>query len=104
MYIINPWIFYLISLANSFKFASIIVAVIAIVLSINVIENDFKLAKILFAVSCVSLVIGILIPSQEVCYKMLIASQVTVENVNIAKETIKEVTNYIIEAAMKIGE
>lgn len=103
MYIINPWIFYLISLADSFKWASGIVAIIAIILSFLAYEEGVKLAKILFAVACVSCVICLLIPSQNVCYKMLVASQLTTENINNAKETIKNIVDYIIEASKNIG-
>ena len=103
MYIINPWIFYLISLADSFKWASGIIAIITLIISILAYEDDVRLAKILFAIACISCVICLLIPSKDVCYKMLIASQVTTENINNAKETIKDVVDYIIEASKNIG-
>lgn len=103
MYIINPWTFYLISLADSFKWASGIVAIIALIVSIFSYEDDVRLAKILFAIACISCVICLLIPSQNVCYKMLVASQVTTENINNTKETIKNIVDYIIEASKNIG-
>lgn len=103
MYIINPWIFYLISLADSFKWASGIVAIIALIALFFVYEDDVRLSKILFTIACISCVICLLIPSQNVCYKMLVASQVTTENINNAEETIKNIVDYIIEASKNIG-
>lgn len=50
------------------------------------------------------IVVLLLIPSEETCYKMLIASQVTTEHIADAKETIKEVADYIVESAKEIKE
>ena len=101
-YIINPWMFYLISLSDTLKWALGIFAIIAIIASLLMYEEDVELAKRAFIVGCVSIIIWLFIPSKDTCYKMLIASQVTTENIENAKETVKDVVDYIIEATKNI--
>ena len=103
-YIINPWMFYFISLSDTLKWALGIFAIIAIIASFFIYDDkNVKLAKRVFIAGCVSIIIWLFIPSKDTCYKMLIASQVTTENIENAKETVKDVVDYIIEAAENIG-
>lgn len=104
-YIINPWIFYLISLSDTLKWAFCIFAIIAIIGSFYICDEheNVKLAKRVFIVGCVSIIICLFLPSKDTCYKMLIASQVTTENIENAKETVKDVADYIIEATKNIN-
>jgi hypothetical protein len=46
----------------------------------------------------------VFMPSTDTIYKMLIASQVTTENIGTAKETIQDVADYIIDAVKEIEE
>lgn len=102
-YIINPWMFYLISLSDALKWALGIFAIIAIIASFFIYDDGkVKLAKRIFIASCISLVICLFLPSKGTCYKMLIASQITTENIENAKETVKDVVDYIIEATKNI--
>jgi len=101
-YIINPWIFYFISFSDTLKWALCIFAIIAIIASLLMYEEDVELAKRAFIVGCVSIIIWLFIPSKDTCYKMLVASQVTTENIENAKETVKDVVDYIIEATKNI--
>lgn len=103
-YIINPWMFYLISLSNTLKWVIGIFAIIAIIGSLCIYDEcrDVKLAKRVFIAGCASIIIWLFIPSKDTCYKMLIASQVTTENIENAKETVKDVVDYIIEATKNI--
>ena len=64
-------------------------------------EDDEKkvltaLKKIIIA-SLISIFICILIPSKETCVEMMIASQVTHENVSATKEEIYEFVDYITD-------
>ncbi len=79
-------------------------AIIAIIGSLYIYDEggDVKLAKRVFIAGCVSIIIWLFIPSKDTCYKMLIASQVTTENIENAKETVKDVADYIIEATKNI--
>lgn len=115
-YIINPWVFYLLNLLGNIVvlcWSLMVIAAVAYLVYITVwwaadlcdsdkypsplaILKKWKIPVIL----CI--VVLILIPSQETCYKMLIASQVTTEHIADAKETIKEVADYIVESAKEI--
>lgn len=100
---INPWIFYLISLSDTLKWATGILAGVAFIGVFIFYDENSKYAKRCFIVGCISLVICLFLPSKDICYKMLIASQVTTENIENAKETVKDVVDYIIEATENIG-
>lgn len=107
MPIINPWLFYLIDLFGGIKGLSEFVLaglVIVIVPSIpfRIVDPDeglftkkyFKYMAILVVISCIVMLV---IPSKETMYKMVVAQNVTYENVEIASETIKDSVDYIIE-------
>lgn len=116
-YIINPWVFYLLGLADSTMMACIIfLAVFAIafgsyllIWTIDCIGDDryptpmqiIKKWKIPLILSVAFLVF---MPSTDTIYKMMIASQVTTENIGTAKETIQDVADYIVDAVKEIKE
>jgi hypothetical protein len=94
--------FYLISLSDTLKWTTGILAIIIFIIAFYYHGEKNKYAKRCFIVGCISLVICLLLPSKDICYKMLIASQVTTENIENAKETVKDVADYIIEATKNI--
>ena len=116
-YIINPWVFYLLNVLDNIVLCVIVLltflssayVVYILVWCLAFYENDkekypsplalLRKWKIPLILCILALV---LIPSQETCYKMLIASQVTTEHIADAKETIKEVADYIVESAKEI--
>lgn len=102
-YIINPWMFYLISLSDTLKWTTGILAIIAFIGILFFWDEKYKYVKRCFIVGCISLAVCLFLPSKDTCYKMLIASQVTTENIENAKETVKDVADYIIEAAKNIN-
>lgn len=113
MYIINPWFFYIISICDALKFIFVITGValaigfafwVPIYFAIEEGLNPIDVIKKIKWFLIVILLGAVLTPSSTTCYKMLIASQVTVERVNEAKETVTSVANYIIEAAKEIEE
>ena len=117
-YIINPWVFYLLNIIDhivGWSIAGLIIfgtcyAVYLLIWFIEISGSNYedkypspialirkwKIPLILFITAL------ILIPSEETCYKMLIASQVTTEHIADAKETIREVADYIVESAKEI--
>lgn len=115
-YIINPWVFYLLNLLGNIEVLcwtlvitglAVYAIYILVWLMADLYDSDkypsplailkkWKIPVIL----CI--VVLLLIPSQETCYKMLIASQVTTEHIADAKETIREVADYIVESAKEI--
>ena len=121
--IINPWTFYLIDILSNLKgisrFATFItvLALILIVIitayfkvqdscygsenNIEVIEILTRFFKKLLIVACIAISVFIVTPSEETMYKMLVAQNVTYENVDKAQEEIKETVDYIFK---KLGK
>ena len=112
-YYINPIWFYLISISEGMKIflcvlggiSLIVSTVIGICWALDVDLTDlddsekktFKLFKRIIIASIISLSIGILVPSKKVCIEMMIASQVTHENITATKEEIYEIVDYITD-------
>ena len=116
-YIINPWVFYLLGLADSIGIAcvaflflfGITFGVYALIWFIEFFGDEeyptptqiLKKWKVTLILSVAFLVF---MPSTDTIYKMLIASQVTTENIGTAKETIQDVADYIVDAVKEIKE
>ena len=119
-YIINPWVFYLLNILENvvsgivialFIFGIVLVSYAIIwYVELSTSYDEDKYPSPLAIVKkwkiplIICIVILVLTPSKETCYKMLIASQVTTENIESAKETVKEVADYIVESAKEIKE
>ena len=113
--IINPWLFYIVDCLEGLKMVCIIsVPVLVIVIgfltaTIDDLWSDQEKEKksairtrkivILFSISI--LIVIPFIPSKETCYKMMVASQITDNNIQTAEDTIKKSVDYIFE---KINE
>jgi dipeptide/tripeptide permease len=112
-YIVNPIWFYLIELCNDIKIA----AALGIVMCIGLLcfafwklslahdygeEKDVKKAnkyiKLCIVGMIVMAIIACIIPSSNTCYKMLIASKVTEENIDAAGNTVKDCIDYIVDS------
>ena len=106
--VINPWVFYAMSVTDSLKtiaiitlIGSLIVAVIVFIMTtINLefegIDGDtFKfakrLAKPLVGFIAAATLMIVLLPSSQTITKMLIAQNVTYERVEVAADTVREV-------------
>lgn len=112
--IINPWIFYFIDLSTSIVVASTILAILSIILMVVccVIYNETydqktkdtanMYGKNLGVAFIIFLVLAIFIPSRETCYKMLIASNITKENITTTSEAINEVLDKAVEKIIRI--
>lgn len=114
-YYINPIWFYLMNVSTGMKIFLCALGIISLVVSAFVMmtwviyngvditnledyeKNTFKIFKKIIIASCISLFIGILVPSKETCIEMMIASQVTHENVTATKEEIYEIVDYITD-------
>lgn len=121
MAIINPWIFYLIDVLSSLKGITLTAIVIILFGSIGlgtyIVVYQFcycygeedrhlitKLTKILkkvLIVLCIITGVYTVTPSEETMYKMLVAQNVTYENVDKATEAIKDGVDYIFK---KLGK
>ena len=113
--IINPWLFYIVDCLDGLKMLCIL-AVPLLVFVIGYItftiddlgrgkEKELKSArrtrKIVILFSIFLLIVIPFIPSKETCYKMMVSSQITDNNIQKAEDTIKNSVDYIFE---KINE
>ena len=112
-YFINPIWFYLIDLAQNLRGLSILliiasVCIIAVKILYNYMEDEVLYndkegegKKLKWKKTLPFLIVGIIIisfvPSKETCIEMMVASQVTKENVNYSIETVKDITDYVSE-------
>ena len=113
--IINPWLFYFADCLEGLQIVCILVVIaltFAIVLLTAIIHDlgwdekeELKSArrtrKIVIFFSILLLIVVPFIPSRETCYKMMIASQITNNNIQKAEDIIKGSVDYIFE---KINE
>lgn len=107
--IINPWLFYLVDVIGNLKLGCLVIptllafgGVILFLLFENITDEQFTKAikKLLICAVC-GITAWMVLPSQETCYKMMVASQVTEENIQKAEDVIKDSVDYIFE---KINE
>lgn len=121
MAIINPWIFYLIDVLSSLKGITLTAIVITLFGSIglgtyivvhqscycygeedrHLITKLTKILKKVLIVLCIITGVYTVTPSEETMYKMLVAQNVTYENVDKATKTIKDGVDYIFK---KLGK
>ena len=111
MPIINPLWFYLIDLSERVSVISSAIGIIIaglggiLVFSSCDIDGDInfsKSSKIMIIVGIILFVLGILIPSKDACYKMMISSYLTPENIDFTKNEIIELIDYIIDKVNQI--
>lgn len=108
--IINPWLFYLTDVLSGIKWLLVVSFALALffyllafcfyVLDMSELPRWHKLKNIVFLV--IPIIIGLLIPTENTVYKMLIASYTTPNNIEYVKETGKDLVDYIIEKANEL--
>lgn len=115
-YIIDPRIFYWISVLSSLKVVCIIVLIGAMISSavvITMIADDFsyddeeqktqkKILTALVVAAIVSILGIVFIPGKETMIEMLIAKLATEQNVEFSVEAIKSLIDYIVQASQAI--
>lgn len=109
--IINPWLFYIVDVIDSFKFTIFLLLMLfTLIFGVQaVIENNneedevkvIKVIKKMFIVVTLGLTFSTFIPSKKTCYQMMVASQVTEENIQKAEDVIKDSVDYIFEKINK---
>lgn len=114
--IINPLFFYFISVTNILRSLLLIggfgvVGVVGVALFVGFgcsIDYDavdiFKFLKKPIIIGLIVGTIGIFVPSENTCYKMLAASLITPDNIEVVKDGTQELVNYIIDVADQITD
>lgn len=106
--VINPVWFYLTDVIGTLKVAIGYVLIITFIAFIveattDVLDSkEWKLYKIAFIVLGITAFIGLLLPSENTCYKMLVASYITPDNLNLFGESVTNAVDYIIESVEKV--
>lgn len=99
MPVINPWLFYLINVLEALKIACMVATFILVFVVMGLLAvDDMKKWKIA-AVALLSISIAglIFIPSKSTSTKMLIANFATYENIELTKDSVIELVDYIVE-------
>ena len=86
--IISPWLFYLAAIANKVVVASSFIALVSFFLSIVCFTHEDEGVKKWFIVGIIATVIAIIIPDGNTVYKMIAASMVTPDNIDMGKDYI----------------
>ena len=111
-YIINPAVFYWMSVVDAICFWAVgsaaLSGVAAVILfcikyfddylDANGVKSMNKIIKTLSIVCIVSIVVTIFTPSKDTMIQMLVAKCATYDNANWTLETIKSAVDYIVEA------
>lgn len=109
--IISPWIFYLMSVADGLKMFGGISAFTGVVAIIGIyaffgLERDelapWKYTKFPVIIAIIGLIITLFIPSQEIITKMIVASFITPDNIELGIEGVKSVFEYILTTTIEI--
>lgn len=107
MFIVNPWIFYFAEICEGLKNVAIGLAIITFIYVLCVYlfyccgeTQTFwwnKKTKIVAIIGAIFMVFAVAIPSQNTCYKMIIASQVTAENLDKVEDTVERIADYVAD-------
>lgn len=104
--IISPWVFYLIDISEGLKFLFIAIGIVSLAIGLFVCmtifdDPDFKgwysFSRKMIVAALITIFLGIVLPSKEACYQMLLANYATYENVEAAGGQATEVIDYIFE-------
>ena len=110
--IINPWVFYLISLCDKVSMASATVATVIVALAMfltivlvadgyQVDESILKTVVILYAVGGVSVLLAVFVPSGTTVTAMVAANNITPETVAAVGQTVTEAAETITQVIVK---
>lgn len=114
--IINPWLFYLVDVIGNFKSACFVLILLIVIgfgatvlIEVGEVSDELELdeAKVIKTLKKMAIVVvllmtfNMLFPSKKTCYQMMIASQITDNNIQKAEDVIKDSVDYIFE---KINE
>lgn len=111
--IINPLFFYFISVTDVLHFLLLIIGFGVVIICVFAgficcVDYDakdiLKFFKKPIIIGLIIAIIGIFIPSKNTCYKMLTASLITPDNIEVVKDGTQELVDYIIDVADQITE
>lgn len=100
---INPWTIYFASRADAVGILFLIVAVAAFAICLigfdDLTKNGFKL---FISIGIISVILTVLTPTTETVYTMMVANELTSDNVQAIGKTGKDVIDYITDQIDKV--
>ena len=118
--VINPWVFYLISITDKLGVVAWVlfgvfgVFSVGFIISLAFEYSDFgesesflsmkKTTKVVTAIACVALILAVFIPGSDTITKMVVAQNVTYERVEVAGDIVQDVYEDIIGLFDDSGE
>lgn len=112
--IISPWVFYWISIVDSIR--ALLIAILIMLMIVGAImfmctisdaddygfkdKNVAEEVKLCIKVAIATFVVAVLVcvvPSEDICYKMLAADMFTQDNINNATEYVTDVIDYAVD-------
>lgn len=111
--IINPLFFYFISVTGVLRLllliggfgAAVVIIFVGFICCVDYDAADmFKFLKKPLIIGLIVGTIGVFVPSENTCYKMLAASLITPDNIEVVKDGTQELVDYIIDVADQITE
>lgn len=101
--IISPWIIYLASRADALGTLFLIVTVVAFAICLigfdYLTKNGFKL---FISIGIISMILTVLTPTTETVYTMMVANEITSDNIQAVGKTGKDVVDYITDQIDKV--
>lgn len=101
--IISPWTIYFASRADTVGILFLIVAVAAFAICLigfdDLTKNGFKL---FISIGIISVILTVLTPTTETVYTMIVANELTSDNVQAIGKTGKDVIDYITDQIDKV--
>lgn len=101
--IISPWLIYFASRADAVGTLFLIVAIVAFVICLigfdDLTKNGFKL---FISIGIISIILTVLTPTTETVYTMMVANEITSDNIQAVGKTGKDVVDYITDQIDKV--
>ena len=101
--IISPWLIYFASRADAvgtlFLFAAIVAFAICLIGFDALTKNGFKL---FISIGIISVILTVLTPTTETVYTMMVANELTSDNIQAVGKTGKDVIDYITDQIDKV--
>lgn len=101
--IISPWTIYFASRADAVGTLFLSVAIVAFVICLigfdDLTKNGFKL---FISIGIISIILTVLTPTTETVYTMMVANEITSDNIQAVGKTGKDVVDYITDQIDKV--
>lgn len=99
--IISPWFFYFAGMCNFVLFVSVIGLIISIIAMFVMLGESKKRSKHPVIAAIIFFILIALVPREDTCYKMMVASMVTPNNIKVLEGKVDETADKLLEKIVK---